>query len=78
MTNVLVFTGSIHACGEPPQIPHAVIIHQGYQEVFPDNSKVQYECEDGYNLKGADRRKYIFCMAGNWTEVPTCSKWTKC
>ena len=78
MTNMLIFTGSIRACSEPPQIPHAVIIRQRYQEIFPEDAEVQYECEHGYTVEGDDSSKSIFCMAGNWTAVPTCSKWTKC
>lgn len=72
----LIFTESVQACGEPPKIPHAVIINQKYQEVFPVDSEVQYECEDGYTVEGAPSKKYVFCIAGNWTEGPTCSKWT--
>ncbi|XP_044075972.1 complement factor H-like isoform X4 [Siniperca chuatsi] len=64
--------GSIQACGEPPKIPHAVIIHQEYQEVFAVDSEVQYECEDGYTVEEADGNKSIFCIAGSWTEGPTC------
>ncbi|KAM4552571.1 complement factor H-related protein 1-like [Odontesthes bonariensis] len=36
------------ACSEPPNFPHAVIIHQEYQEVYEANSKIEYNCEDGY------------------------------
>ncbi|XP_039671884.1 complement factor H-like isoform X2 [Perca fluviatilis] len=62
---------SIEACGEPPKIPHAVIIHQEYQELFAADSEVQYECEDGYTVEGGTK-EYITCMSGNWTEGPTC------
>ncbi|KAG8013985.1 Complement factor H, partial [Nibea albiflora] len=62
------------ACGEPPQIPHAVLIHQGYQEVFAADSEVQYECEDGYTVEGAEKKKNIFCISGAWTEGPTCNR----
>ncbi|XP_074506765.1 complement factor H-related protein 1-like isoform X2 [Sebastes fasciatus] len=72
-TSVPICEKSIHACGEPPQIPHAIIIDQEYQEVFPGDTEVQYECEDGYTVEGADTKKSIYCIAGNWTEGPKCS-----
>ncbi|XP_035861227.1 complement factor H-related protein 1-like isoform X1 [Sander lucioperca] len=65
---------SIEACGEPPKIPHAVIIHQEYRELFAADSEVQYECEDGYTVEGGGTKEYITCMSGNWTEGPTCIK----
>ncbi|XP_023251194.1 complement factor H-related protein 1-like, partial [Seriola lalandi dorsalis] len=63
---------SITACGQPPKVSHAVIIHQGYQEVFPADSEVQYKCEDGYATEEASSSESIFCIAGNWTEAPMC------
>ncbi|XP_071348370.1 complement factor H-related protein 1-like isoform X1 [Trachinotus anak] len=63
---------STTACTEPPKVPHAVIIHQAYQEVFAIDSEVVYECEDGYTIEGAHTNKSIFCIAGTWTEGPTC------
>nr|XP_029136409.1 coagulation factor XIII B chain-like isoform X2 [Labrus bergylta] len=68
---------SILACGEPPQIPHAVIVGQRYQEVFAADSSVKYECEDGYSVEGAESKKTIFCISGNWTEGPTCIRGTR-
>ncbi|XP_078029312.1 complement factor H-like isoform X1 [Epinephelus lanceolatus] len=68
---------SIHACGEPPKIPHAVIVHQKYRDFFAADTKLQYECEDGYTVEGADTTKLIFCFSGNWTEGPTCSRETR-
>ncbi|GAA6222541.1 complement factor H-like [Lates japonicus] len=62
-----------HTCGEPPKIPHAVIIHQRYREVFAVDSEVQYVCEDGYTMEGGHTKKSIFCMSGTWNEGPTCS-----
>ncbi|XP_075954833.1 complement factor H-related protein 1-like [Anarhichas minor] len=62
-------------CREPPQIPHAVIIHQGYQEFFAADTTVQYECQDEYTAEGGDTKKSVYCIAGNWTEGPVCSKW---
>ncbi|XP_040911107.1 complement factor H-like [Toxotes jaculatrix] len=59
-------------CSEPPKLPHAIIINQGYQEVFAADTEAQYECEDGYTAEGAHTKKSIFCINGNWTEGPTC------
>ncbi|XP_068456349.1 complement factor H-related protein 1-like [Clinocottus analis] len=66
---------SVLACGAPPQIPHAVIIFQGYQDVFAVDTELQYECEDGYSVDGSDTKTSIYCISGNWTEGPVCSKW---
>ncbi|XP_070830200.1 complement factor H-related protein 1-like [Chaetodon trifascialis] len=63
---------STDACGEPPEIPHAVIIHEEYQELFDLSAHVQYECEDGYTADGGDRGKVIVCSSGTWSEGPTC------
>uniref|UniRef100_A0A3Q3F0S1 Sushi domain-containing protein n=1 Tax=Labrus bergylta TaxID=56723 RepID=A0A3Q3F0S1_9LABR len=76
-TSVPVCEKSILACGEPPQIPHAVIVGQRYQEVFAADSNVTYECEDGYSVEGAESKKTIFCISGNWTEGPTCIRGTR-
>lgn len=65
----------MNACSVPPKIPHAVIVHQDYQEVFAAGSEVQYECEDGYTAEGAHNTKSV-CTQGSWTQGPTCSKWT--
>ncbi|XP_039878238.1 complement factor H-like isoform X2 [Simochromis diagramma] len=62
---------SMNACSVPPKIPHAVIVHQDYQEVFAAGSEVQYECEDGYTAEGAHNKKSV-CTQGSWTAVPTC------
>ncbi|XP_041659530.1 complement factor H-related protein 1-like [Cheilinus undulatus] len=67
---------SIDSCGVPPKIPHAVIIGQRYQKVFPADSELQYECQVGYTVENAGSKKSIICMAGNWNECPTCSKQT--
>ncbi|XP_074506763.1 sushi, von Willebrand factor type A, EGF and pentraxin domain-containing protein 1-like [Sebastes fasciatus] len=74
-TSVPICEKSIHACGELPKIPHVVIINQEYQELFPGDTEVQYECEDGYTVEGADK-KSIYCFSGNWTEGPTCNRGT--
>ncbi|XP_069366766.1 complement factor H-related protein 1-like isoform X2 [Paralichthys olivaceus] len=66
---------SIKTCSMPPKVPHAVIVHQGYLELFPEDSKVHYECKDGYRMEGSDKNP-IVCLAGTWTEYPTCSKVT--
>ncbi|XP_037643540.1 uncharacterized protein LOC119498603 isoform X1 [Sebastes umbrosus] len=75
-SSVPICEKSIHACGELPKIPHAVIIDKEYQEVFPGDTVVQYECEDGYTVEGADTKKFIYCIAGNWIEGPTCNRVT--
>nr|XP_046264023.1 complement factor H-like isoform X1 [Scatophagus argus] len=72
-SSVPVCEQSVSACSEPPKIPHAVIIHQEYQELFAEDSTVQYECEHGYTAKEEDK-KTIYCIAGNWSEGPTCKK----
>lgn len=61
-------------CGEPPQIPHAVI-RQGYQDLFAAYTELQYECEEGYSVEGADTKASINCIDGNWKDGPVCSKW---
>nr|XP_033471024.1 CUB and sushi domain-containing protein 1-like isoform X1 [Epinephelus lanceolatus] len=71
-SSVPVCEKSTHACGEPPKIPHAVIIHQTYKELYPVNSEVQYECEDEYTLDGAGTEKSVYCISGNWSAGPTC------
>ncbi|XP_078120608.1 complement factor H-related protein 2-like isoform X1 [Sander vitreus] len=71
-SSVPVCEKSIEACGEPPKIPHTVIIQQEYQELFAADSEVQYECEDGYTLEGGGTKKNSTCMSGTWTEGPTC------
>uniref|UniRef100_A0A669EH73 Sushi domain-containing protein n=1 Tax=Oreochromis niloticus TaxID=8128 RepID=A0A669EH73_ORENI len=63
---------SMNACSVPPKIPHAVIVHQDYQEVFAAGSEVQYECEDGYTAEGAHNKKSV-CTQGSWTQGPTCT-----
>ncbi|XP_042353684.1 complement factor H-like [Plectropomus leopardus] len=76
-SSVPVCERSINACGEPPKFPHAVIIHQGYQDLFPVDSEVQYECEDEYTLDGTETKKSTYCISGNWTTGPTCSRETR-
>ncbi|XP_039671879.1 complement factor H-like isoform X2 [Perca fluviatilis] len=75
-SSVPVCEKSIKACGEPPKIPHAVIIHQVYHELFAADSVVQYECEDGYTVEGGGTKEYITCMSGSWTEGPMCNRGT--
>uniref|UniRef100_A0A3P9IVJ6 Sushi domain-containing protein n=1 Tax=Oryzias latipes TaxID=8090 RepID=A0A3P9IVJ6_ORYLA len=64
----------IYACTEPPDIPYAVIINQEHQEVFPVDSELTYQCQDDYVTEEGAKNKSIFCITGNWTESPTCSK----
>lgn len=75
MIYLLIFTESLQACGVPPKIPHAVIINQRYQDVFAVDTVVQYECEDGFSVEGANTKILIVCIAGNWATGPQCSKW---
>ncbi|KAL3054645.1 hypothetical protein OYC64_017556 [Pagothenia borchgrevinki] len=72
-SSVPICERSTESCGDPPKIPHAVIIGKGYQEVFAASSKLQYNCKDGYSAEGAETKE-IFCISGNWTEGLTCSK----
>ncbi|XP_032362876.1 complement factor H-related protein 4-like isoform X2 [Etheostoma spectabile] len=76
-TSVPVCEKSIETCGEPPKIPHAVIIHQEYQELFAADSEVQYECEDGYTVEGGGTKDNITCIFGNWTEGSACKRGTR-
>uniref|UniRef100_A0A8C2WUV1 Sushi domain-containing protein n=1 Tax=Cyclopterus lumpus TaxID=8103 RepID=A0A8C2WUV1_CYCLU len=69
---VLVCEKSLRACGAPPQIPHAVIILQGYQDLFAAGTELQYECEDGYTVEGGDTKTSIHCIARKWTDGPVC------
>ncbi|XP_073347936.1 complement factor H-like isoform X2 [Pagrus major] len=72
-SSVPVCERSVDACGEPPQVPHAVIVDHRYQELFAADTELQYECEDGYTAEGAGNDKTIVCIAGAWTKGPTCS-----
>ncbi|XP_073347934.1 complement factor H-like isoform X3 [Pagrus major] len=73
-SSVPVCERSVDACGEPPQVLHAIIVDQRNQELFAADTELQYECEDGYTAEGAGNDKTIVCIAGAWTEGPTCSK----
>ena len=46
--------------------------------MYPEDSAVQYKCEDGYTVEGADIKKLIICKRGKWTEGPTCGKFRMC
>ncbi|XP_041848204.1 coagulation factor XIII B chain-like [Melanotaenia boesemani] len=59
-------------CSEPPRINHAIVINQDYQEAFPSDSEVLYQCKNGYATEEGATKKSAFCRAGRWTEVPTC------
>ncbi|XP_062261055.1 complement factor H-like isoform X2 [Platichthys flesus] len=63
---------SIKSCKAPPKAPHAVIIDQGYKELFPEDAGVKYKCEDGYSIEGSHNYT-LFCQAGIWTDGPMCS-----
>nr|XP_061795486.1 complement factor H-related protein 2-like [Nerophis lumbriciformis] len=62
------------SCNEPPNIPHGVVLHK-YQHIFEADSEIHYGCEDGYSVEGTNARKSISCVAGMWTEVPSCKKY---
>uniref|UniRef100_UPI003AAC3B26 complement factor H-like n=1 Tax=Centroberyx gerrardi TaxID=166262 RepID=UPI003AAC3B26 len=72
-TSILICEKSSYACDEPPKIPHAVIIRQGYQDLFAEDAEVWYECEEGYAVEGtADTQTVLYCIAGNWTTGQPC------
>uniref|UniRef100_A0A3B3VCU8 Sushi domain-containing protein n=1 Tax=Poecilia latipinna TaxID=48699 RepID=A0A3B3VCU8_9TELE len=62
-------------CSQPPRSPNATIINQDFQEVFAQDSEVEYQCKDGYTTKEGATKKSVFCRAGVWTDVPTCGRW---
>ncbi|XP_060940991.1 complement factor H-like isoform X4 [Limanda limanda] len=66
---------SIKSCRAPPKDPHAVIIDQGYQEMFPEDAGVKYKCEVGYSIEGSHNYT-LFCLAGTWSEGPMCTNET--
>ncbi|TWW72810.1 hypothetical protein D4764_15G0002040 [Takifugu flavidus] len=72
-----VCTKHLGACDEPPRIPHAVVINWDHQEVFTEDSQVQYQCKEGYEMEGGSTDKKSICIGGKWTDVPTCSKWKR-
>ncbi|MEQ2227291.1 hypothetical protein ILYODFUR_036196, partial [Ilyodon furcidens] len=69
---VLVCQKHPRACDPPPYVSHAVIIHQKYKEVFPELSKVDYHCKDGFLTEDKESKKSVKCEAGRWSEVPNC------
>ncbi|XP_056912827.1 complement factor H-like [Takifugu flavidus] len=68
-----VCTKHLGACDEPPRIPHAVVINWDHQEVFTEDSQVQYQCKEGYEMEGGSTDKKSICIGGKWTDVPTCT-----
>ncbi|XP_076000768.1 complement factor H-related protein 1-like [Genypterus blacodes] len=62
------------ACGEPPKLPHAVIIHRSMQGLFAANSEVLYECEDEYGVEGTVKQQSLFCIMGEWSEGQPCRR----
>ncbi|XP_059200389.1 complement factor H-like [Centropristis striata] len=70
-TPELVCERSRGSCDEPPKIPHAVIISQGYQRVFAQGTEVQYECEDGFEMRGENKKT---CRNAKWNGQPTCTE----
>ncbi|XP_076000765.1 complement factor H-like isoform X3 [Genypterus blacodes] len=70
--SVPVCEKSIDACVAPPKIPHAVVIHQRFQNVFADGSKVWYDCKYGYVTVGTIAQQSLSCSAGQWSEHQPC------
>ncbi|XP_017275745.1 complement factor H-like [Kryptolebias marmoratus] len=63
---------TLNSCTEPPKVLNAVIIDEDYQEVFVEDSEVEYQCKGGYVTEEGATKKSVFCRAGQWTEGPTC------
>ncbi|XP_054888974.1 complement factor H-related protein 2-like [Poeciliopsis prolifica] len=64
---------NINACDKPGEIPHAVIINQELKEVYSHNSRLEYQCENGYTAGQANYGGAITCQDGSWTEPQSCS-----
>ncbi|KAJ0059411.1 hypothetical protein NL108_016944 [Boleophthalmus pectinirostris] len=61
------------SCGPPPQIPNAVIINQVYEDIFPQEAKVQYVCRTGFELETRSKNTTI-CSYQQWDPLPSCRK----
>uniref|UniRef100_A0A8C6S9M7 Sushi domain-containing protein n=1 Tax=Neogobius melanostomus TaxID=47308 RepID=A0A8C6S9M7_9GOBI len=57
-------------CGPPPQIPNAVIINHGYEEMFQEDAYVEYMCKSNFELETNSNRAY--CSYGQWLTPPSC------
>eukprot|EP00066_Takifugu_rubripes_P025664 XP_011614930.1 PREDICTED: complement factor H-related protein 2 [Takifugu rubripes] len=68
-----VCTKHLGACDEPPRILNAVVINRGHQEVFTEDSQVQYQCKEGYVMEGGSADKKSICSGGKWADVPKCT-----
>uniref|UniRef100_A0A3Q1J735 Sushi domain-containing protein n=1 Tax=Anabas testudineus TaxID=64144 RepID=A0A3Q1J735_ANATE len=68
-TTLPICEKSLLTCSEPPKIPNAVIIRQGYQNVFAVDSTVQYECKNGFTPQEGDTKLKIVCLSGKWTDA---------
>ncbi|XP_026230215.1 complement factor H-related protein 1-like isoform X47 [Anabas testudineus] len=73
-TTLPICEKSLLTCSEPPKIPNAVIIRQGYQNVFAVDSTVQYECKNGFTPQEGDTKLKIVCLSGKWTDATNCTK----
>ncbi|XP_028329268.1 complement factor H-like [Gouania willdenowi] len=69
-----VCASNVRACGEPPQVPHAVVIYQHYREEFADGTMLLYECEEGYTTEKYGTKASVTCQKGTWTAGPTCRR----
>uniref|UniRef100_A0A8C6SCD2 Sushi domain-containing protein n=1 Tax=Neogobius melanostomus TaxID=47308 RepID=A0A8C6SCD2_9GOBI len=59
-----------HWCGPPPQIPNAVIINHGYEEMFQEDAYVEYMCNSNFELETNNNRAN--CSYGQWLTLPSC------
>ncbi|KAF7223239.1 coagulation factor XIII B chain-like [Nothobranchius furzeri] len=75
---LLVCEKKSSACDKPPKIPNAVIVHQKPQEVYPDHSKLHYQCEEGHDTDPQNAEKSITCRAGTWIQGPSCTEVSDC
>uniref|UniRef100_A0A3P8VJM7 Sushi domain-containing protein n=1 Tax=Cynoglossus semilaevis TaxID=244447 RepID=A0A3P8VJM7_CYNSE len=72
ITMFLCSPGDPDSCDAPPQVPHAIIVGHDYQKVYPVDSHVTYQCEDGFTSMQSDSATKVFCIAGSWSETPVC------
>ncbi|XP_036210509.1 complement factor H-related protein 4-like isoform X1 [Myotis myotis] len=59
---------SADKCGPPPPINYGAITSIPL-EVYPPWSRVEYQCQDYYELRGP---QYVTCSSAKWSEPPRC------
>ncbi|KAK1327971.1 hypothetical protein QTO34_012393 [Cnephaeus nilssonii] len=59
---------SADKCGPPPAISNGAITSLPL-EVYPPGSRVEYQCQAYYELRGP---KYVTCSYAKWSELPSC------